>query len=51
MIGVAVITVFTVFGASIKASIADKVHSAFTGDLVVISDSQSGSRMSPQLAA
>ena len=35
MVGVGVVTLFTVFAASIKASIEDAVGASFTGDLVV----------------
>lgn len=47
MIGVTVVTVFTVFAASIKASIGDMVHRDFTGDLVVVQDAPSGSGIDP----
>ncbi len=49
MVGVAVVTVFTVLGASIKASIGDVVRSDFRGDLVIVHDSQSGSGIDPTL--
>jgi putative ABC transport system permease protein len=49
MVGVAVVTVFTVLGASIKASIGDVVRSDFHGDLVIINNGQSGSGIDPAL--
>jgi putative ABC transport system permease protein len=47
MVGVAVVTVFTVFGASIKASIGDVVRNDFHGDLVMVHDGQSGVGIDP----
>jgi putative ABC transport system permease protein len=47
MVGVAVVTVFTVLGASIKASIGEVVRSDFRGDLVIVNDEQSGSGIDP----
>jgi putative ABC transport system permease protein len=38
MIGVAVVSLFTVVGASIKQSIDDTVDEQFAGDLVIVSD-------------
>ena len=49
LVGVAVVTVFTVLGASIKASIGDVVRSDFHGDLVIVNNEQSGSGMDPSL--
>jgi putative ABC transport system permease protein len=49
MVGVAVVTVFTVFGASIKASIGDVVRNDFRGDLVMVHDAQSGAGIDPAL--
>jgi putative ABC transport system permease protein len=49
MVGVAVVTVFTVLGASIKASIGDVVRSDFRGDLVIVNDAQSGAGIDPAL--
>src|SRR5690606_24743014 len=49
MVGVGVVTLFTVFGASIKASIDDSVAGAFRGDLVISSMQFSGAGMSPQM--
>ncbi len=49
MVGVAVVTVFTVLGASIKASIGDVVRSDFHGDLVIVNNGQSGSGIDPTL--
>jgi putative ABC transport system permease protein len=51
MVGVAVVTVFTVFAASIKASIDTNVRQSFTGDLVVSSPSfNNGGTLSPKIA-
>jgi putative ABC transport system permease protein len=49
MVGVAVVTVFTVLGASIKASIGDVVRGDFHGDLVIVNNEQSGSGIDPTL--
>jgi putative ABC transport system permease protein len=51
LVGVAVVTVFTVFGASIKASIARLADENVSADLVVSDESISGMGMSPALAA
>jgi putative ABC transport system permease protein len=51
MVGVAVVTVFTVFAASIKASIDTSVRQSFTGDLVVSSPTfNDGGTLSPKIA-
>ncbi|CAA9240309.1 MAG: ABC transporter, fused permease protein [uncultured Acidimicrobiales bacterium] len=47
MLGVGVVTLFTVIGASIKSSIDDAVSQAFAGDLVISSNNFSGSGISP----
>ena len=49
MVGVAVVTLFTVFAASLKASIDDATSRSFRGDLVIADDSFSGSGMAPGL--
>ncbi len=49
MVGVGVVTLFVVFGASIKASVDDSVAGAFRGDLVVSSNQFSGAGFSPQM--
>ncbi|MGH9247143.1 MAG: ABC transporter permease [Acidimicrobiales bacterium] len=49
MIGVAVVTLFTVFAASLKASIDESVREQFGGDLVITSGF-SGAGLSPELA-
>jgi len=49
MVGVAVVTLFTVFAASMKASTAGNVAGSFRGDLVVSPEGFNG--MSPRLAA
>ena len=55
MVGVAVATLFTVIGASLKASAADGVERTLTADLVVYQPGYGGSAglagFSPQLAA
>ena len=50
MIGVAVVTLFTVLGASIKASINDTVAGSVKGQLVVGATRFGGGGLSPQLA-
>ncbi|MBD0675226.1 ABC transporter permease, partial [Streptomyces sp. CBMA156] len=52
MIGVAVVTLFTVFGASIKATLDDTVDKSFAGDLAVTTASfgAGGSGISPAVA-
>jgi putative ABC transport system permease protein len=50
LVGVAVVTVFTVFGASIKASIASIANESVVADLVVADESISGVGMDPALA-
>ncbi len=49
MIGVSVVTLFTVFATSLAASVRETVGRSFTGDLVV-SAGQGNSGFSPQLA-
>ncbi len=51
MVGVGVVTLFTVFAASLKASTADNVAGSFHGDLVVSPGGFGGNEMSPRLAA
>jgi putative ABC transport system permease protein len=50
LVGVAVVTVFTVYGASIKESIAQTANRNVRADLVVSDESISGIGMSPSLA-
>jgi putative ABC transport system permease protein len=50
MIGVGVVTLFTVFAASIKASINDTVAGSVNGQLVVGATGFGGGGLSPQLA-
>jgi putative ABC transport system permease protein len=50
MVGVAVVSLFTVVGASIKQSIDNTVRDQFGGDLVIASSGFSGSGLSPELA-
>ncbi len=49
MVGVAVVTVFTVLAASIKASIGEVVRTDFHGDLVIVNNDPSGSGVDPAL--
>ncbi len=50
MVGVGVVTLFTIFAASLKASIDNSVSQSFTGDLVVSTGRFGGGGISPQLA-
>ncbi len=50
MVGVGVVTLFTVFAASLRASIDDNVAGSFQGDLVV-TPGDFGSTLSPRLAS
>jgi putative ABC transport system permease protein len=50
MVGVGVVTLFTIFAASIKESIDDTVSRSFTGDFVITTGEFGGGGMSPQLA-
>jgi putative ABC transport system permease protein len=50
MVGVAVVTVFTVMAASVKATLDDEVSRSFGGDLVVTAGGFSGSGLDPELA-
>ncbi|MDQ3781354.1 MAG: FtsX-like permease family protein [Actinomycetota bacterium] len=51
MIGVAVVTLFTVAAASIKTTIDETLTSSLGGDLVVTAGSFSGSGLPPELAS
>ncbi len=51
LVGVAVVTLFTVFTASLQASIRQSVASSFGGDLVIASGGFTGGRLDPRLAA
>ena len=52
MIGVAVVSLFTVFGASLKATMDQTVSRSFAGDVAVSTPSfgAGGSGLSPKLA-
>jgi putative ABC transport system permease protein len=50
MVGIGVVTLFTVFAASLKASLEASVDRTFGGDLVVTTGPFGGSGISPQLA-
>ena len=50
MIGVGVVTLFTVFTASLQASIRQSVSSSFGGDLAIVSGGFTGGRLDPSLA-
>ena len=49
MVGVAVVTLFTVVAASVKQSIDDRVSEQFAGDLVIAQTDFSGAGLSPEL--
>ena len=49
LVGVAVVSLFTVFAASITASLGDAVDDAFAGDLVMESANFSGPGLGPEL--
>jgi putative ABC transport system permease protein len=49
MVGVAVVTLFTVVAASVKQSIDDTVSQQFAGDLVIAQTDFSGAGISPEL--
>jgi putative ABC transport system permease protein len=51
LVGVTVVAVFTILGASINASIQESVDKSFASDLVVFSQSFSGTGLDPQMAA
>jgi putative ABC transport system permease protein len=51
MVGVAVVTLFTVFAASVKAAIDDTVAKQFKGDLVIASENFSAAGLSPEMTA
>jgi putative ABC transport system permease protein len=49
MVGVSVVSLFTVFGASATRSIDHTVRDQFGGDLVIVGDDISGAGLSPEL--
>jgi putative ABC transport system permease protein len=49
MVGVAVVTLFTVVAASVKQSVDDTVSQQFAGDLVIVQSDFSGAGLSPEL--
>jgi putative ABC transport system permease protein len=51
MVGVGVVTLFTIFAASLKTAIDDSVTKSFTGDLVISEGGFGGGGISPQLAS
>jgi putative ABC transport system permease protein len=51
MVGVAVVTLFTVFAASVKASVDETVSKQFGGDLVIATQNFSAAGLSPEMAA
>ncbi len=51
MVGVGVVTLFTIFAASLKTAIDDSVTQSFRGDLVISEGGFGGGGISPQLAA
>ncbi|HEX6310542.1 MAG TPA: FtsX-like permease family protein [Acidimicrobiia bacterium] len=50
MVGVGVVTLFTVFAASLKSSLDQSVSQSFQGDLVISTGPFGGSGLSPELA-
>jgi putative ABC transport system permease protein len=50
MIGIAVVALFTVFAASLKAAIDSDIEASFRGDLVIATRDFSASGLSPELA-
>jgi putative ABC transport system permease protein len=50
MVGVGVVTLFTIFAASLRTSIDDSVSNSFTGDLVITTGRFGGGGISPELA-
>lgn len=50
LVGVSVVTLFTVFASSVKASIDESVSRSFEGDLVVATDELSGAGLDPAMA-
>jgi putative ABC transport system permease protein len=50
MVGVGVVTLFTVFAASLKASVDNNVTQSFRGDLVISAGNFGGNGLSPTLA-
>lgn len=51
VIGVCVVSMFTVFAASLKSSVTDTIAGSLTSDLVIQSDGFSGAGLSPELPA
>jgi putative ABC transport system permease protein len=51
MVGVAVVTLFTVVAASVKQSVDDTVSQQFGGDLVIAQSDFSGAGLSPELGS
>jgi putative ABC transport system permease protein len=51
MVGVGVVTLFTVFAASLKTSIDESVTGSFRGDLVITTGRFGGGGISPQMAS
>jgi putative ABC transport system permease protein len=50
MVGVGVVTLFTVVGASLKTSLTDNVSNSFRGDVAITTGSFGGGMLPPQLA-
>ncbi|MCW2952202.1 MAG: hypothetical protein JWQ48_1372 [Conexibacter sp.] len=51
MVGVGVVSLFTVFAGSLKASIQDSVGRSFAGDLAITTPGWGGGALDPQVAA
>lgn len=50
MVGVGVVTLFTVFAGTVKASLESSIDQSFGGDLVISSSSFDGGQLDPELA-
>jgi putative ABC transport system permease protein len=50
MVGVAVVSLFTVFAGSLKSSIQDSIGRSFTGDLAITTPGWGGGGLDPRLA-
>lgn len=51
LIGVCIVSLFTVFASSLKASVADALAGSLTGEVVVQADGFSGAGLGPELTA
>lgn len=51
LVGVSVVSLFTVFGSSVKASMDTALRQGFSGDLVIVPSSDGGAGLSPAMTA